>query len=51
MKTQVGPPRIDAGEPGGKPPELKLHRVDGVVEAIEVRCSCGEKILIRCDYE
>ena len=51
VKTHVGPPIADCGNGGSSSPELKLHRVNGVVEAIEVQCSCGEKILIRCDYE
>lgn len=50
-KTHVGPPIIDHGNGSASAPEVKLHRVNGVVEAIEVHCSCGEKILIRCDYE
>lgn len=50
LKTHVGPP-VQSGVAKQSAPELKLHRVNGVVEAIEVQCSCGEKILIRCDYE
>lgn len=51
VKTHVGPPIVEQRTAGHSTPEIKLHRVNGVVEAIEVQCSCGEKILVRCDYE
>ncbi len=31
-------------------PKIQLVREGGVIKAIEVICSCGELIRIRCDY-
>jgi hypothetical protein len=31
-------------------PKIQLVREGGVIRAIEVICSCGELIRIRCDY-
>jgi len=44
-KVTIGP-RMESPEHS-----LKVHRTDVGVESIEVTCSCGEKILIRCEYE
>jgi hypothetical protein len=43
----IGVPR--AGESRGEP-KIQLVREGGVIRAIEVVCSCGELIRIRCDY-
>ena len=37
------------GEARGEP-KIQLVREGGVIRAIEVICSCGELIRIRCDY-
>lgn len=44
---RIGLPRL--GERHGEP-KVQLVREDGVIRAIDVTCSCGEKIRIRCDY-
>ena len=43
---------IGAPSPGGSrgEPKIQLVREGGVIRAIEVVCSCGELIRIRCDY-
>jgi hypothetical protein len=33
------------------PPAIKVNRSAQGVESIEVVCSCGERIVIRCEYE
>jgi hypothetical protein len=43
----IGVPR--RGESKGEP-KIQLVRDGGVIRAIEVICSCGELIRIRCDY-
>jgi hypothetical protein len=43
----IGAPR--PGEARGEP-RIQLVREDGVIRAIDVHCSCGEWIRIRCDY-
>ena len=36
---------------GGQPPEIgTVLAADGTIEQITVRCSCGEEIVIQCDY-
>ena len=30
---------------------IKVHRTEAGIESIELTCSCGEKILVRCEYE
>jgi hypothetical protein len=30
---------------------VKLHKHGDVVQAIEVRCACGETLVIQCVYE
>ena len=32
-------------------PRIELIREGDIVRAIEVICSCGERIRLRCDYE
>lgn len=45
--------RVGAPRPGGvrNEPTIQLVREDGVIRAIDVVCSCGERIRVRCDYE
>jgi len=45
--VRVGAP-IHAGH--GHEPKIQLIREEGVIRAIDVTCSCGEKIRIRCEY-
>ncbi|HEX4610280.1 MAG TPA: hypothetical protein VH092_18970 [Urbifossiella sp.] len=46
--VRVGP-AAHAAEAHG-PPKITLVREDGVVRAIDVVCSCGERIRILCEY-
>jgi hypothetical protein len=53
-KITVGPQPVEPG-PNGDPtqasqPEIQINRNDQGVESIEVVCSCGERIVIRCEY-
>jgi len=43
----IGAPR--PGEVRGEP-KIQLVREDGVIRAIDVLCSCGQWIRVRCDY-
>lgn len=47
--VRVGPAVAGHAEAHG-PPKITLVREDGVVRAIDVVCSCGERIRILCDY-
>lgn len=49
-KAVIGPPIVEP-ESCAEDDSIKVHRVDGVVQTIEVLCKCGERIMIRCDYE
>jgi hypothetical protein len=44
--------RIGVPRPGGAPREPRIHlvREDGMIRAIEVTCTCGERIRIVCEY-
>ncbi len=47
------PARINlphSGHPKGEP-RIELIRDGDIIRAIEVICSCGERIRLRCDYE
>jgi hypothetical protein len=46
--VRVGPA---CAKPGTGAKRVSLVRDGGVVTGIEVICSCGERILLRCDYE
>lgn len=37
------------GTPGAEP-RVELIRAGDVVQAIDVTCTCGQRIRIRCDY-
>lgn len=45
---------VRIGDPKGADrhgePKVQLVREDGVIRAIEITCSCGELIRIKCDY-
>jgi len=30
---------------------IKVNKLNGTVDSIEVNCSCGERIIVKCDYE
>jgi hypothetical protein len=46
--VRVGPPRARAD---GKPePTIQVIREGDVVRVIQIVCSCGERICVRCDY-
>lgn len=45
--VSIGAPH--PGESRGEP-KIQLVREGGVIRAIEVICSCGELIRIRCEY-
>lgn len=47
--VRVGPPRPAAPERGPEP-KVQVFREDDVIRMIEVVCSCGEHICIRCEY-
>lgn len=45
--VRIGPPRsADAGTE----PKVQLVHEGDVVRAIQITCTCGEQIIIRCDY-
>lgn len=37
--------------PAKAQPRIELVREDGVVRAIDITCSCGEKIRVVCEYD
>jgi len=45
------PPPQGRGEPAAAGPRVELVREGGVVRAIDVTCSCGERLRIVCEYE
>lgn len=54
-RVQVGSGAIRVGaptpaKPARQEPKIQLIREDGIIQAIDVTCGCGEKIRIRCDY-
>lgn len=46
--VRVGPARPVATGPG---PQVSVVREGGAIRVIEVTCTCGECVRIRCDYE
>jgi hypothetical protein len=46
--ARVGRPTSGPARPE---PRIELIREGDIIRAIEVICSCGERIKIRCDYE
>ncbi len=47
--VRVGPAPPAAS--GGQEPQLQLIRNGDVVQAIHITCTCGQQIIIECDYE
>ncbi|HMP78759.1 MAG TPA: hypothetical protein PKD54_04865 [Pirellulaceae bacterium] len=45
------PDKVVVGCRDRQPSEVKLHRDGDTVKAIEIQCSCGERIVIQCEYE
>jgi hypothetical protein len=46
--ARVGVPRADAA---GCEPQIELVRDGDVIRAIDVTCTCGQRIRLRCVYE
>jgi hypothetical protein len=44
-------PAEERREPAAAGPRVELVREGGVVRAIDVTCSCGERLRIVCEYE
>ena len=42
---------VPVGPDKSNGPELYVDKKDGVIRAIEVLCSCGQKIRILCEYD
>jgi hypothetical protein len=47
----IAPPRLHAAHAPVVAPRIELVREGDVIRAIEVTCSCGEKIRLHCVYE
>jgi hypothetical protein len=47
----IAPPRLHAPHAPVAAPRIELVREGDVIRAIEVTCSCGEKIRLHCVYE
>ncbi len=48
-ETRVPGPH-DHGGPAGEEPCVEVIRDGDVIQAIDVTCTCGKRIRIRCDY-
>ncbi|HKI37322.1 MAG TPA: hypothetical protein VKA46_36045 [Gemmataceae bacterium] len=48
--VMIVPPRLQPASPGCAP-QIELVRDGEVIQAIDVTCSCGQKIRLRCLYE
>ena len=53
VKLSADPVRVGVPPAAGgrAEPSVQLVREDGVIRAVDVTCSCGERIRIRCDYD
>ena len=49
-KVSIGPKPKVAPSKDAAPQTIKLNKNGSLVESIEIRCSCGEVILIQCEY-
>lgn len=51
---QAGPTtnlhKVTIGPKNELPTNIKLHKRGDTIAAIEVRCACGEIIIIQCEY-
>jgi hypothetical protein len=45
--VRIGPPRQADGAPE---PKVQVFHENDVIRMIQVVCTCGERICIRCDY-
>ena len=43
--VRIGPPR-----PAGPEPKVQVFHEDDAVRVIQIVCTCGERICIRCEY-
>jgi hypothetical protein len=44
-------PRITIGPRSNSPqPQVRLNKNGDRVESIEIQCTCGEKIVVQCEY-
>jgi len=48
---RIGPGSAKPAGKNHKAARVELIRENDVVRAFEVICSCGERIIVRCDYE
>ncbi|MDE0934627.1 MAG: hypothetical protein OSA89_01820 [Mariniblastus sp.] len=49
-KQIIGPASTNIiNDPKGH--SIKVNKLNGAVDSIEVNCSCGERIIVKCDYE
>jgi hypothetical protein len=44
--VRIGPPR----PVGGPEPKIQVFHEDDAIRMIQVVCTCGERICIRCEY-
>ncbi|MEQ1904037.1 MAG: hypothetical protein ABL888_07645 [Pirellulaceae bacterium] len=42
--------KVTIGPKTELPTNIKLHKCGETIEAIEIRCACGEIIIIQCEY-
>ena len=49
-KQLIGPV-VDCAQQNDAGHTVKVNQSNGKVDSIEVTCACGERILVRCDYE
>jgi hypothetical protein len=47
----IAPPRLHAPHAPAAVPQIELIREGDVIRAIEVTCTCGEKIRLHCEYQ
>jgi len=46
--VRVGPPQSSVS---GPQPTIQVIHQDDAIRMIQIVCTCGERICIRCDYE
>jgi hypothetical protein len=49
-KQVIGPPSVQTQTGHGHQINVNKNNA-GAIETIEVVCACGERILLRCDYD
>ncbi len=45
LKAVIGP------KPDQTAPQVTCHRTEDVIQSIEIRCACGEVIVLDCKYQ